>query len=140
VEELHGLNLQRCDRVTMAHGLEGRVPFLDLDVIETVLSIPAAAKIPGPDRMEKDLLRRAFRGWIPDEILWRTKEEFGDGSGVADMKARIGASVAPRDFAIERSRHDPPLRTREEVAYHRIWWSALAPTRPEVTLSRFATA
>ena len=33
IEELHSLNLQRCDRVTMAHGLEARVPFLDLDMI-----------------------------------------------------------------------------------------------------------
>ena len=90
--------------------------------------------------MEKDLLRRAFRGWIPDEILWRTKEEFGDGSGVSGMKAAYRRHRRAPDFAIERSRHDPPLRTREEVAYHRIWWSALAPTRPEVTLSRFATA
>ncbi len=29
VNALHNLNLQRCDRVTMAHGLEARVPFLD---------------------------------------------------------------------------------------------------------------
>ncbi len=140
VEELHGLNLQRCDRVTMAHGLEARVPFLDLDVIEAVLALPPAHKVPGEGRMEKDLLRRAFAGWIPDSVLWRTKEQFGDGSGAASVQVTLGDSVKLSEFDIERVTIDPPLRTREEVAYHRIWASALAPTRPEATLLRFATA
>jgi asparagine synthase (glutamine-hydrolysing) len=140
IEELHGLNLQRCDRVTMAHGLEARVPFLDVDVIEAILAIPPAHKVPTGDRMEKDLLRRAFHGWIPDEVLWRTKEQFGDGSGAASVRSAIGDSVKLSEFDRERGVIDPPLRTREEVAYHRIWTSALAPTRPEVTLFRFATA
>ncbi|MDQ2724840.1 MAG: asparagine synthase (glutamine-hydrolyzing) [Actinomycetota bacterium] len=140
VEELHGLNLQRCDRVTMAHGLEARVPFLDVDVIEAVLAIPPALKVPTGGRMEKDLLRRAFEGWIPDSILWRTKAQFGDGSGAASVRVTVGDSVKLSDFDLERGAIEPPLRTREEVAYHRIWASALAPTRPEATLFRFATA
>lgn len=140
IEELHGLNLQRCDRVTMAHGVEARVPFLDLDVIEAVLALPPAHKVPTGGRMEKDLLRRAFVGWIPDSVLWRTKAQFGDGSGAASVRATVGDSVKLSEFDIERVAINPPLRTREEVAYHRIWTSALAPTRPEATLSRFATA
>lgn len=140
VEELHGLNLQRCDRVTMAHGLEARVPFLDVDVIEAVLALPPAHKLPTGDRMEKDLLRRAFKGWIPDSVLWRTKEQFGDGSGAASVRSTVGDSVKLSEFDLERGAIVPPLRTREEVAYHRIWALALAPTRPEATLSRFATA
>ena len=40
VESLHNLNLQRCDRVTMAHGLEARVPFLDREVIAFALRVP----------------------------------------------------------------------------------------------------
>ncbi len=31
--------------------------------------------------MEKYILREAFDGWIPDEILWRQKEQFSDGVG-----------------------------------------------------------
>ncbi|MDQ6796575.1 MAG: asparagine synthase (glutamine-hydrolyzing) [Actinomycetota bacterium] len=139
IEELHGLNLQRCDRVTMAHGLEARVPFLDVDVIEAILALSPAHKVPSGDRMEKDLLRRAFEGWIPDSVLWRTKEQFGDGSGAASVRMSVGDSVKLSDFDLERVAIDPPLRSREEVAYHRIWASALAPTRPEATLFRFAT-
>jgi asparagine synthase (glutamine-hydrolysing) len=140
VEELHGLNLQRCDRVTMAHGLEARVPFLDLDVIATVLSLPPDHKLPAGGKMEKDLLRRAFDSWLPHDILWRSKEQFGDGSGAAAVRELVAASVPVHEFAKEKGVIDPPLRTREELAYYRIWLEAIAPTRPEATLSRFATA
>src|SRR3954449_3832558 len=79
VESLHSLNLQRCDRVTMAHGLEARVPFLDSHMIELGLALPETAKIPGEGpspgkaRPEKYLLRIAFDGWLPDDVLWRGK-------------------------------------------------------------------
>src|SRR5215210_1947532 len=59
VEGLHNLNLQRCDRVTMAHGLEARVPFLDPSVIRFALGLPAAWKAADADRPEKHLLRSA---------------------------------------------------------------------------------
>src|SRR5215213_9663521 len=85
VRSLHNLNLQRCDRVTMAHAVEARVPFLDREVIAWALRVPASAKLPGPGVPEKQLLREAFRGWLPDDILWREKAEFGDGSGARDV-------------------------------------------------------
>ena len=33
--------------------------------------------------IEKFVLREAFRGYVPDEILWRQKEQFSDGVGYA---------------------------------------------------------
>src|ERR671910_871597 len=79
IEGLHDLNLQRADRVTMAHGLEARVPFLELDMISLGLSLPAGWKLAGEDQPEKRLLRMAFEGWLPDDFLWRKKAQFGDG-------------------------------------------------------------
>src|SRR5437764_12120952 len=81
VEGLHNLNLQRCDRVTMAHGLEARVPFLDGEVIRHALRLPAQWKLSTAKEPEKRLLREAFDGWLPGELLWRDKSQFGDGSG-----------------------------------------------------------
>ena len=85
IEGLHNLNLQRTDRVSMAHGLEARVPFLDREVIAFGLHLPAGWKVAGPDHPEKRLLRQAFDGWLPEELLWRTKEEFGTGSGAQEV-------------------------------------------------------
>ncbi len=138
VNSLHNLNLQRCDRVTMAHGLEARVPFLDLEVIRWGLSLPAAEKQIGP---EKRLLREAFDGWLPHDLLWRVKAEFGDGSGARDVLSEaITADVTEADFASERDAVAPPLRTHEELAYYRVWRAHLAGISAERTLSRFARA
>src|SRR4029079_6085020 len=45
---LHNVTLQRCDRVTMAHAVEARVPFLDREVIEWALRVPPEAKLARP--------------------------------------------------------------------------------------------
>jgi asparagine synthase (glutamine-hydrolysing) len=141
VEGLHNLNLQRCDRVTMAFGLEARVPFLDREVIEHALRLPAEWKLAGRGEPEKKLLREAFAGWLPHEFLWRGKSQFGDGSGAADVLTDwITESVTEEEFEQERYAVDPPLRTREELAYFRIFREHLAGVRPEATLGRFATA
>jgi asparagine synthase (glutamine-hydrolysing) len=141
VHGLHNLNLQRCDRVTMAHGLEARVPFLDRQVIAFAFGLPMAWKLPAPGVAEKRLLRRAFTGWIPDEILWRVKAEFGDGSGAKDVLTRVvEEGIGAEEFERERHVVDPPLRTREELAYHRIFAEHLPGVRPEATLGRFARA
>jgi asparagine synthase (glutamine-hydrolysing) len=138
---LHNLNLQRCDRVTMAHSLEARVPFLDRQVIAFAFGLPMAWKLSPPGELEKRLLRRAFSGWLPDEILWREKAQFGDGSGAADvLTGVVEAGVSPADFERERDAVDPPLRTREELAYYRILTEHLPGVRPDRTLGRFATA
>jgi asparagine synthase (glutamine-hydrolysing) len=140
VESLHSLNLQRCDRVTMAHGLEARVPFLDTHMIELGLALPESAKLVGPDRPEKYLLRTAFDGWLPHDVLWRGKIQFGDGSGAADViKKRAAESVNDEELAELADQVSPPLRTTEEAAYYRMFRDCLPTVQPEKTISRFAT-
>lgn len=141
IEGLHNLNLQRCDRVTMAHGLEARVPFLELDMIELGLSLPAGWKLSGPDQPEKRLLRQAFDGWLPEDFLWRKKEQFGDGSGASSvLKEKMEETVTQEEFEDEKDEIEPALRTREEAAYYRIFRDHLGPIRPGMVIGRFATA
>ncbi|MEA2468677.1 MAG: hypothetical protein QOJ57_2803, partial [Thermoleophilaceae bacterium] len=141
VEGLHNLNLQRCDRVTMAFGLEARVPFLDREVIAHALGLPPSSKLASNGKPEKWMLREAFEGWLPEDLLWRGKSQFGDGSGAADVLTdAISESVTEEDFERERHAVDPPLRTREELAYYRVFRRHLGGVRPELTLGRFATA
>jgi len=141
VEALHGLNLQRADRVTMAHGLEARVPFLDREVIAYAVGLPAAWKVTGPDDPEKRLLREAFDGWLPEDLLWRGKEQFGDGSGASDvLKEVFESSISEEELEAEKDLLDPPVRTREELAYLRIFRKALPGVQVGQTLTRFATA
>lgn len=141
VEGLHNLNLQRCDRVTMAHGLEARVPFLDREMIEHALALPAAWKLSGGVAPEKQLLRAAFDSWLPEDLLWRDKSQFGDGSGAAEVLTDpFSETITAAELEAERDAVDPPLRTREELAYFRIFRDRLGDVRPERTLGRFVTA
>ena len=59
------------DRMSMAHGVEGRYPFLDHRLVETAFSFPDSIKLGGLE--QKLVLRRAFRGLIPDSIIDRPK-------------------------------------------------------------------
>ncbi|XP_027850729.2 asparagine synthetase [glutamine-hydrolyzing] [Aphis gossypii] len=70
----------RADRTTAAHGLELRVPFLDLRFTQYFLSLPKEMRQP-QNKIEKHLLRSAFdgTGLLPNEVLWRHKEAFSDG-------------------------------------------------------------
>ncbi|MFI9024205.1 asparagine synthase (glutamine-hydrolyzing) [Streptomyces sp. NPDC053560] len=142
VNTLHGLNLQRCDRVTMAHGLEARVPFLDADVIAHAMSLPATVKALEDDGMEKGHLRRAFAGRLPEHLLWRRKEQFGTGSGAQSVLTPWWATRIT-DAELEAAVADegtPDLRSKEELGYYRIFRGALPDIRPEAVITRFATA
>ena len=66
--------LPKVDLMSMATSLEARVPYLDNDVIDLALSIPAHLKVRGGVR--KWILKKAFEGRLPPQILSRGKEGF----------------------------------------------------------------
>ncbi len=76
----------RADKSTMAFGLEARVPFLDKEFVSTIMKIKPEEKQPKTYKgVEKYILRKAFDTkedpFLPDEVLWRQKEQFSDGVG-----------------------------------------------------------
>ncbi|MCP9490513.1 MAG: asparagine synthase (glutamine-hydrolyzing) [Solirubrobacteraceae bacterium MAG38_C4-C5] len=139
VEGLHKLDLQRTDRVTMAHGVEARPAFLQRDVVSFALSLPGHWKLSGGGRIEKDLLRRAFDGWLPAPLLWRRKAQFGDGSGASIPLRKAARDLAQVDLETAQ-RRDPTLRSLEELVYRRIFEENLEGVCPDRLLGRFATA
>ncbi len=66
--------LQRKDRMSMARGLEVRVPFADHRILEYVYSLPLAIKLRAG--VEKALLRDAVEGILPDRIRTRKKSPY----------------------------------------------------------------
>ena len=110
VRKLDALHLYDCNRANKsmaAYGVEARVPFLDRDFLDVAMSTAPSAKRPHGGRIEKHILREAFRGYLPEEILWRQKEQFSDGVGygwIDALKAHAEANVS--DAALARA----PLR------------------------------
>jgi len=69
------LLLMRVDKLTMAAGVEARVPFLDHRLVEYALSLSRAQKVEG--RSGKHVLKRALEGVLPRDVLYRPKRGFG---------------------------------------------------------------
>jgi asparagine synthase (glutamine-hydrolysing) len=78
------------DRMTMAHSLEARVPFVDTRVMEFAARIPVNQKIQG--RRTKVILRDMLVGRVPDEIISRPKRGFGTPIDVW-LKGELSALV-----------------------------------------------
>lgn len=66
--------LDRKDRMSMYNGLEVRVPFLDYRLVEYAFNMPWRYK--SLNGREKGILREAFRGILPDEIINRKKSPY----------------------------------------------------------------
>ncbi|MFC1643536.1 asparagine synthase (glutamine-hydrolyzing) [Chlamydiota bacterium] len=67
--------LTKVDRMSMANSLEVRVPFLDHLLVEYAVNIPSSFKIRG--KIQKYILRKAFKDILPLKILQRKKHGFG---------------------------------------------------------------
>ncbi len=87
--------LDRKDRMSMAFGLELRVPFCDHRLVEYAWNIPWGMK--NYQNREKGLLRHALAGVLPDDVLWRRKSPYPkthNPSFVAAVKDRLIAVLA----------------------------------------------
>jgi asparagine synthase (glutamine-hydrolysing) len=82
------------DRMEMAHSIEGRVPFLDHHVVETIRSQPVSLKIRG--MTEKYVLREAVRDVITDTVYRRQKHPFMSPPATLNPKAKLNELVQDR--------------------------------------------
>ena len=79
------------DRMEMAHSIEGRVPFLDHQLVEVICSLPVNQKIRG--MTEKYVLREAVRDVITDTVYRRQKHPFLSPPATLDPYKRLNALV-----------------------------------------------
>ena len=89
VSNVHLFDCLRSNKMCMANSIEVRVPFTDIDFVNYILKLHPKWKIFGKEneidkildrnKMEKHILRDAFQGYLPDNILYRKKEQFSDG-------------------------------------------------------------
>ena len=121
---IHQFDGLRADRCAGAHGLDLIVPFLDKNFIDLCMSINQNDK---RGDIEKKILREAFTGYLPDEILWRQKDGMSDAVGtnwVDEIKRYAEKEVdddTVRAVKLKSHGHNTPL-TKEEVLYRSIFW------------------
>jgi asparagine synthase (glutamine-hydrolysing) len=118
---LHNTALQRVDRCASAHGTVAYVGFLDPEVVDYALHIPASFKL--RDGVEKWILRRALHGLLPEAVLKRAKAKFWEGAGTGEMLAHYAQDhISDAEFKRERTLPNGwTLNTKEELLYYRVF-------------------
>jgi asparagine synthase (glutamine-hydrolysing) len=67
--------LMRVDKMTMAHSIEARVPFLDHDVVDFAMRLPPSYKL--ADGLGKRMLKKIAEPYVDHDLLYRRKQGFG---------------------------------------------------------------
>jgi len=128
LSKLHLYDCLRANKSLAAWGVEGRVPFLDKEFIDVAMRMNPTDKlsgIAGNGRIEKWALREAFKDMLPDEIVWRQKEQFSDGVGyswIDSLKKLCEEKTTDDQFArvADRFPINPPM-TKEQYYYRTIF-------------------
>jgi asparagine synthase (glutamine-hydrolysing) len=122
VKSLHNINLQRCDRMTMAHAVEGRVPFLDFSFVNRSLPLPTEFKLRKQGMLEKHIIREAFKSVLPKQTVVRKKRKFAEGTGSYAIVSKIAESaISDKEFERAKSKVPVNVRTKEELYCYRIF-------------------
>jgi asparagine synthase (glutamine-hydrolysing) len=125
VKKLHLYDCLRANKSLAAWGVEGRVPFLDKEFLDVAMRLNPSAKMAPGKVIEKKILREAFSHLLPEDIVWRQKEQFSDGVGynwIDTLKETAAAQVSDQQMK-EASIRFPvnTPRNKEEYCYRAIF-------------------
>jgi len=114
LDRLHMFDCARANKSTSAWGVEARVPFLDKNFMDVAMRLNPKDKMCVDGRMEKWILRKAFddETYLPAEVLWRQKEQFGDGVGyswIDSIRDFVAVQVSDQQLATAQYRF--PINT-----------------------------
>lgn len=82
------LLLMRVDRMSMAHSIEARVPFLDHRLVELAMKIPEKFKI--KNKIPKYILKKSCEGILPNSIIYRKKQGFAAPISIWMKEGELG--------------------------------------------------
>jgi len=118
LKNLHYFDCLRANKAMSAYGVEPRVPFLDRDFLDYVMDLDPEWKMckvrEGDENrgsIEKFIMRKAFdtpeNPYLPEEVLWRQKEQFSDGVGygwIDSLRAKAEEEVSDIQFENRKNR------------------------------------
>lgn len=126
IKELYMFDNLRTDRTMAGNGLEVRVPFLDYAFVEFITKINPELLMYGPDYIEKQIIRDSFKGYLPDEILFRPKEAFSDACNTKEinwfrlLQSRLDKEISDEELINSPFEFNKP-QIKEALYYRRIF-------------------
>lgn len=131
VSNVHLFDCLRANKTCMANSVEVRVPFTDDAFVDYILNLHPRWKMFGKNnKMEKQILRESFDGYLPNDILYRKKEQFSDGvSGYEQGTNWIdGVKTFTNDFYLNEIYEMEKLKynvnrpdTKEKLYYRQVF-------------------
>ncbi|WP_462171504.1 asparagine synthase B [Pseudoalteromonas xiamenensis] len=122
ISKLHMFDCLRANKSMAAWGVEARVPFLDKEFVDIAMRVNPEQKMCKDGKIEKHIVRSAFDGYLPDEVLWRQKEQFSDGVGyswIDSLKEFVETQVSDQDLANAAFRFPINTPDSKEAYYYR---------------------
>lgn len=124
LDRLHMFDCARANKSTSAWGVEARVPFLDKDFMDVAMRLNPQDKMCVDGKMEKWILRKAFDdgSTLPAEVLWRQKEQFGDGVGyswIDSIRDFVDQQITDQQLATAEFRFPINTPDTKEGYYYR---------------------
>lgn len=114
-------------------GIKILQPFVDRNIIDFALQIPVGLKIRkysprscaqgrGNDKVwGKWILRKAFEGLLPAEVIWQDKRPLEYGSGMTKLRAIISSKISDKEFEAKRRQYSVKFRNKEHLYYYEIY-------------------
>lgn len=131
LSKLHLYDCLRANKSLAAWGVEGRVPFLDKEFLDLAMSIDPEEKMCPGDTIEKKVVRKAFEDLLPENIVWRQKEQFSDGVGyswIDSLKDLTSKMVSDEEMASAAERFPVNTPRCKEEYYYRSIFESLFPS------------
>ncbi len=132
ISKLYLYDCLRANKSLSAWGVEGRVPFLDKEFLDVAMRLNPEAKMSPGKVIEKKILREAFSDMLPDEVVWRQKEQFSDGVGyswIDSLKQLTSNLVSDEEMAHASERFPVQTPMNKEEYYYRSVFEELFPSR-----------
>ena len=120
---LHNNASLRLDRMNLCNSVRVVTPLISGELLKYAIGIPAEYKQrpEGNQKIEKWIFRKAYEEVLPNEIVWRLKQEFSQGSGSADVLPKYFDEMFTDEELTEAQGSYPMVRSKEELYYFRLF-------------------
>ncbi|MFC2016347.1 asparagine synthase-related protein [Chloroflexota bacterium] len=120
---LHNNASLRLDRMNMCNSIRVVTPLISGELLQYAMAIPPQykQKPEGNLKIEKWIFRKAYESLLPESIVWRTKQEFSQGSGSASVLPAYFEKQIPDHELAEAQAKYPIIRSKEELYYFRLF-------------------
>jgi asparagine synthase (glutamine-hydrolysing) len=123
IDFLHSNASLRLDRMNLCNSIRVVTPLISGELLNYAMTLPPEykQKPDGDHKTEKWIFRKAFENELPEEIVWRLKQEFSQGSGSADVLPTYFEETIKDEEFLEAQKSFHMVRSKEELHYFKIF-------------------